>query len=270
MLILGAPTNLGNRPYEDSGEGRLTTLGPARLREHRLVERLRGKDLGDVTAAPYRDFVRPPGGIRNEDLVRDHVLRIASALELRRAFTLILGGDCSVLLGSLLGLDRSGEFGLVYADAHTDFGTEETSSTGGVAGMDLALATGRGRSELARLRGGGPLLRDENIVAFGIREGDFEGTGIRTVFDANEAVAKIADRPFFIHVDADVLDPGHLPFVDSPTPGGVSPGELVEFLRPLAHHPNARGMEVTIYDPRHDHDGRGAGLLVDLLVSVFD
>lgn len=143
MNVLTAPTSLGNRPYEDDGTARWTDRGPARLRDTGSVQRLRARDLGDVPAAPYRDFVRPPGGIRNEDLVQDHVRAIARALEPHDDFTLILGGDCSVLLGSLLGLSRDRDLALVYIDAHTDFHTVETTVTGAVAGMCLALATGR-------------------------------------------------------------------------------------------------------------------------------
>ena len=77
MNVLTAPTSLGNRPYESDGTARWTDRGPGRLRELGLVERLRARDLGDVAAAPYRDYIRPPGGIRNEDLVLAHIRAIA-------------------------------------------------------------------------------------------------------------------------------------------------------------------------------------------------
>jgi len=269
LNILTAPTSLGNRPYEDDGTARLTSLGPARLREHGVVARLHARDLGDVPASAYRDFVRPRGGIRNEDLVLDHVRRIAAELSRHDGFTLVLGGDCSVLLGSLHGLKRNGGLGLVFIDAHSDFATVETTESGGVAGMDLSLATGRGRSDLARLREDAPLVRDEHVVAVGVREGDFEGTAIRTATDAAEVLELLGDRDFFVHVDADVLDPQYLPFVDSPTPGGLDPAQLAELLRPLVRHPRAIGMELTIYDPRDDRDGRGAEMLVQLLERAF-
>lgn len=265
MQLLTAPTNLGNRPYEDDGTARWTHLGPARLREQNLLERLHAKDLGDVQAGAYRDFIRPHNGIRNEDLVLDHVKAIAKAIDGGRDFTLVIGGDCSVLLGSLLGLANGRDLGLVFLDGHTDFNTIETTITGAVAGMDLALATGRGTSELARLRGDRPLVRDEHVVAIGVRDGDFEGSNIRTADTANEALARLGDRDFFVHVDADVLDPKFMPFVDSPEPGGLDPDELVEILEPLVKNPRAVGMELTIYDPRRDHDGRGAALLADIL-----
>lgn len=269
MNLLTAPTSLGNRPYEDDGTARWTDRGPARLRDTRIVQRLHARDLGDVAAAPYRDFVRAPRTIRNEDLVLDHVRAIARTLEPVHGFTLILGGDCSVLLGSLLGLSRGRDLGLVFVDGHTDFNTLDTTVTGAVAGMDLALATGRGTTELARLRGSRPLVRDEDVVAVGIREGDFGDANIRTAGSASEVLEQLGEREFFVHVDADVLDPAFMPFVDSPEPGGLDPDALVTLLAPLVRHPRAVGMELTIYDPRRDQDGRGAALLAEILERVF-
>ena len=269
MNILGAPTNLGNRPYDNDGTARLTTEAPARLREAGIVARLGARDLGDVVAAPYRDFVRPRGSVRNEDLVLAHVRAVAAAIAPHDDFTLVLAGDCSVLPGCLLGLRRSREIGLVYIDAHDDFGTLQTSTTGSAAGMDLAFVTGHGSSEFARLGGESPLVRAENVVAIGVRDGDFAGTGIPVAQTADEAADHLGELPFFIHLDVDVLDPDVMPFVDSPEPGGMTAEELVRVLRPLVRHPRAIGMEMTIYDPRDDHDGRGAALLVDILNRSF-
>jgi arginase len=258
--ILTAPTSLGNRPYESDGTARWTSSGPARLRERGLIERLGAVDLGDVAAAPYRDYERVPGRIRNEDLVLDHVRRIATAVEAQSGFTLIVGGDCSVLLGSLAGLSRGRDPGLVYIDAHDDFNTIESTETGAVAGMVLALATGRG---------GERLVRDEHVVAVGIREGDFRGTGIRTGATVDEILSVVGERDFLIHLDVDALDPRHMPFVDSPVPGGLQPDELTSLLAALVRHPHAIGMEMTIYDPREDFSGAGAELLVTILENAF-
>jgi arginase len=257
LHLLTAPTSLGNRPYESDGTARHTDRGPAVLREHRVVERLGAHDLGDVAAAPYRDFVRPPGGVRNEDLVLDHVQRIADAIP-RDGFTLVLGGDCSTLLGCLRALRPAG---LVFVDGHTDFNTPATSETGGVAGMDLALVTGRGDSPLAER-----LVDDDRVMLVGVRDGE---APFRRTTSADEILAHLGDRGFFIHVDADALDPAYMPFVDSPEPGGLSPDDLIALLAPLVHHPRAVGLELTIYDPHDDHDGRGAELLVHILEQSF-
>ena len=269
MNILSAPTSLGNRPYERDGTARHTSEGPARLLQQDLVRRLRARDLGEVAAADYRDFTFRPGKIRNENLVLDHVKRIARALEPHDDFPIILGGDCSVLLGALLGLSRGRDLGLVYIDAHDDFNTEETTETGGVAGMCLAQATGRGTSELAHLRGERPLVRDEDVVAVAVREGNFHNTQIRQAGGADEIIEHFGEKEFFVHLDVDALDPSVMPFVDSPTPGGLRPDALRSLLAPLVRHPRAVGLEVTIYDPRDDRDGRGARLLADILEQAF-
>lgn len=268
MNILSAPTNLGNRPYEDDGRGRQTTEGPGRLRDEGIVRRLAARDLGDVPAPGYRDFVRTPGTIRNEDLVLRHVREIAAVLEVHDGFSLVLGGDCSVLLGSMLGLARNRDLGLVYLDGHDDFNTTENTVTGAVAGMCLAMATGRGETELARLRGSRPLVRDEHVVASGIRDGSFRGARIRTAKSADEILEHFGPREFFVHVDADVLDPKYMPFVDSPEPGGLSPEELTQLLVPLVADKRAVGMEITIYDPRNDHERRGAAMLAEIVVET--
>jgi arginase len=268
VTILGAPTELGLKPYDD-GTPRGTRDAPRCLRERGLGDRLRAQDAGDVSAPSYRDFVRPPGGVRNEDLVHDHVCALAGVLSSLSGFPLVLGGDCSILLGSLLGLRGDRELGLVYLDGHSDFNTPGTSETGGVAGMDLALATGHGDSILSSLGGGRPLVRAEHVVALGVREGDFGDSGIVRTDTAEDALLRLHGRDFFIHLDVDVLDPFWMPFVDEPAEQGLTPDELVSALARLAHHPRARGVEVTIYDPRQDPFGEGATLIVDILEKAL-
>ena len=134
--------------------------------------------------------------------------------------------------------------------------------------MDLALATGRGDSPLARLDPRGPLLRDEDIITVGVRD-EYRAGIVRSADSAAEIIEWLGDREFFIHIDADVLDPAVMPWVDSPEPGGLQPDELTAILSALLAKPGALGMELTIYDPRDDHDGRGAQLLTDILANAF-
>src|SRR4029453_19325477 len=99
---------------------------------------------------------------RNEHEVAAYSLalgeRVAAAAEHGR-FVLLLGGDCSIILGGLVGVRRvaGGAVGLAYVDAHADFATPEESRTGSVASMCLGMAVGRGNSPLARLAGRAPL-----------------------------------------------------------------------------------------------------------------
>jgi arginase len=295
VAIVGAASSIGIRPYDDGGMRRLD-LAPRVLREQDLVRRLAAVDCGDVIPPPYRDFVRRERRPRNEDDVAaySHSLadRIAAA-SAGDAFVLLLGGDCSIVLGSLLGVRQSGSAhpGLVYVDAHADFATPEESQTGSAASMCLALAVGRGDTPLARLGGAEPLARAADVVVIGRRDDaepfygqealkalpllDLSHPVVRERGPAETARAAIerVTRPgtdgFWIHVDADVLDPSVMPAVDSPESGGLGLDELIEVLAPLARHPRALGLELTIYDPTLDPDRSSAARLATLLERVL-
>jgi arginase len=293
ITLLGAPSNLGLKPYAD-GRPRSVDQAPRVLRELGLVEALGARDLGDLPVPAYADFERPPGGTRNESAIAGFSRGLADAVAAAvgdGAFLLVLGGDCSILLGTLLGLRGRGPCGLAFVDGHCDFALPSISETGGAAGMDLALAVGRG-GPLARLGGAAPLVREEHAVTLARKdEADepFYGPdSIRhsAVLDipweavrrqGGGAAAALAlerlTRPelhgFWIHLDVDVLDPEVMPAVDSPEPGGPGLDELADLLAPLVRHPQALGLEVTIYDPEQDPDRIYGGRLVRLLERLL-
>jgi len=174
IAIVGAPTSIGIRTY-DSGEPRHLDRAPGVLRALGLVQRLGASDLGDVIPPAYRDYVRPAGRARNEAEVGEYCRSLGERVEEAThggRFAVVLGGDCSIVLGSLLGARKSaqGSVGLVYVDAHADFGTPEESHTGSVASMCLALAVGRGETPLARLTGDAPLVHGKDVVLIGRRD----------------------------------------------------------------------------------------------------
>ena len=276
--LLGAPSNLGLKPYDD-GRPRSVSQAPLVYRELGLVERLGARDLGDVPVPPYTDFERPPGGTRHESAISVFSHSLAAAFQ--DDFLLVLGGDCSILLGSLLGLRKRGRIGLAFVDGHCDFALPSISYTGGAAGMDLALAVGRGGA-LSRLAET-PLLREEDAAVIARKDQadepyygpdsltrsailDLPGEEVEA---ALERIARPELDGFWIHLDVDVLDPGLMPAVDSPEPGGLSFEELAGVLVPLVRHPKAMGMEVTIYDPELDPDRVAGSRLVDLLEQVL-
>ena len=113
-------------------------------------------------------LVRPAGcGTKPKSLPNCRTLseRVAAATSDGR-FAVVLGGDCSIVLGCLLGARQSarGSVGLAYFDAHADFGTPEESRTGSAASMCLAFAVGRGETPLARLAGNEPLVHGNDVV----------------------------------------------------------------------------------------------------------
>jgi arginase len=299
IAIVGAPTSIGIRTY-DNGEPRQLDRAPEVLRQLGLVQRLGATDFGDVIPLPYRDYVRPEGRARNESEVIVYCRKLGERLEEAMSdghFAVVLGGDCSIVLGSLLGVRKSarGPVGLVYIDAHADFGTPEESRTGSVASMCLALAVGRGETPLARLAGDAPLVDGNNVVLIGRRDAaepwyghaglaaspilDIPGAALRDRGAADVAAAALqrliapgsGDEPrgFWIHLDADVINPAVMAAVDSPEPGGPTIKELVDLLTPLVCHPRALGLELTIYDPGLDPDQSCATRLVSLLENIL-
>src|SRR5262245_45798078 len=122
VTVIGAPCHLGIKPYDD-GSARGVNRAPAALRSAGIVEALGARDAGDVEAEPYRDFIRVPGRPRNEREMARYIRaladRVARVLQ-RGEWPVVLGGDCSVVLGALLALRVSDlrRPGLVYIDAH--------------------------------------------------------------------------------------------------------------------------------------------------------
>ena len=291
IAVLGAPSSIGIRPYDD-GEMRQLNQAPGVLRDRGLIKRLHAIDLGDVVPPPYHDYVRPPNRPRNEEEMisysRELSERVVSATSQGR-FGLVLGGDCSIVLGCLLGAKRTvgGPVGLAYVDGHADFATPLESRTGSVASMCLGLATGRGETPLARLGGKAPLADPRHVALIGRRDqaqpwyghtalassavldipsAELGARGLSEVAAATLGqVASNGIRGFWIQVDADVLNPSVMPAVDSPEPGGPMPEELVKLLTPLVQHPKALGLSLTIYDPALDPDRACARQLVGLL-----
>jgi arginase len=292
IVVIGAPSSIGIRPYADRIPRRLD-LTPGVLRKNDLRSRLKARDAGDVLPPPrYQDLERPQGRPRNEEDILVYSRAIAdriAALLSNDEFVLLLGGDCSILLGALLGFRNSlgAGVGLVYVDAHADFATLESSPSGSAASMCLALATGRNDTRLAHLTGNGPLVNTQDVALLGRKDdaepwyghADLTSSPALNIpcaaiqdkgasYAAQAALERVAQNKssrYWIHVDVDVLDPKEMPAVDSPLPGGLGFSELQELTTSLANNPRALGLQLTIYDPTLDPDGSCASRLVTLL-----
>jgi arginase len=273
VTVLDAPSNLGLRPGPGGRISEVDRLA-ATVRAAGLLDRLRDAVAGTVTdagvvEAPAYDLTDwRVGEPFNARRIHDFTIALADRLEPLLSVgstSLVLGGDCSILLGPLLALTRTGTPGLVFIDAHSDFRHVDVDAA---AGEELAIATGRGGHFLTDLEGRGPLLRDENVVMIGLREP--ADVPFRQVTSAAEALTHLTTDDLWVHVDADILDPSHLPAVDSPEPGGLTPDQLVDLLRELLADRRVRGLDLCIYDPGLDSpELPGAALLADILGRAF-
>ncbi|MFR9779223.1 arginase family protein [Micromonospora sp. MS34] len=293
IAVLDAPTNLGLRPPTSTSVPGCAKA-PGALRDHGLLARLRARDAGCLTPPRYDpgDW-RPGDGVCHAREISAYSVALADrigAIIDRGEFPLVLGGDCSVLLGSALAMHRLGEavggrIGLVFVDGHSDFRHPGNASyVGAAAGEDLALVTGRGQADLAAIEGRRPYFRDIDVVVLGIRAQDeyrldLQAAGIttrpvpalraegaaRTAQWAHEQLADCAG--YWVHIDVDVLDPAVMPAVDAPDPGGIAFAELEILLAGLVDTPHCLGVELTVFDPDYDPDGSYAAEIVNTVVA---
>lgn len=294
LALIEAPSNLGLAPPEAGREPGVRHMARV-LRELGLHERLGAVDGGVVVAPPYRMERDSATGVRNVRAIADYSVTLARAVGVQLdggRFPVVIGGDCSILLGNLLALQRRGRHGLVFLDGHHDLQTPAVSRTGGAAGMDLALAVGIGPAILATLGGSLPLADPEDVALLGVRDDPAWYTGddverarramrvmmlddLRQVGmpEAARLVVEQMSRPdldgAWLHVDVDVLDDAIMPAVDSRQPGGLSYAELAALVRPMIGSGRIVGMHFTIYDPDRDPALDSGRRLIDGIVSLF-
>jgi arginase len=276
--VIDAPSDLGLRHTGVDGL-------PHALRAAGLLEGLPNpRYAGTVPAPAYSPLRDESTGVVNLDGIADFsrrlAQRVAFTLDLG-LFPLVLGGDCSILVGTALALRRRGRFGLFFFDGHADFYSPEAEVNGEVASMDLALVTGQESAPLADLDQLRPLVREEDVVVLGIRDAELEvADGAPDVRRTAMHVLDLAEvrrrgavgaaqlglatlqakgiEGFWLHLDADVLNDDVMPAVDYRMPDGLWPEELTDSLAVVLASPLAVGMDVTIYNPEFDNAERSA------------
>lgn len=287
-MIVEAPSHLG------LGANGVEAL-PEALLAAGLAERI-DAERGERVAAPASEpGIDPETGVLNPRGLHDyaHLLADAVGRVLESGGTpVVLGGDCSILLGTMLALRRRGRYGLLFLDGHADFYQPSAEPTGEAASMDLALVTGRGPEIISNLEGRRPLVLDEDTVVFGVRDAESAAADgsqplaptlyaldLPTVRDrgieraTRDALARLeregGPAGFWVHLDVDVLDDAIMPAVDYRLPNGLSWDELTVVLRAAVTSDRFAGLQVTIFNPTLDPDGRIANTLVDTLVEAI-
>ena len=291
--IVDAPSILGLRP---TGVQHL----PEALKAAGLMKKLKAEYAGMVLSLPYNPQRDKSTLLLNPDTIRAFSLQLAekviSVLH-KKQFPIVLGGDCSILIGNILALKQMGSssgsnrYGLFFIDGHADFYQAEASLTGEVADMDLAIVSGRGPDILTDIEGLKPLVLDQDVVVFGYRDGDQAASyGSQDVCETNMhvfdlekvhtlgithaaslAIEKMMNNKlagFWIHLDVDVLDNAIMPAVDySLDGGGLSFSDLSELLKIILGSGCAVGMDITIFNPLLDVDGSIARRFVSSIVA---
>ncbi|HZW84397.1 MAG TPA: arginase family protein [Nitrososphaerales archaeon] len=260
--------------------------GPRALREFGILAAVGSPfDAGDAPVSELKaDSEGLPKNLQHFIHSTESIRRKVAGVESDSYY--ILGGECSVAVGALAGvLPRfQGKPSVLWMDAHGDFNTPETSPSGYVGGMCLAMACGRGPKlspEVDALR---PLVPEEGVVHVGSRDLDrpeaeafaasparlFTAQQVKTVGateSAEEVSRHLSDRGdwVFCHIDVDVVDPGEIPAVNYPTPGGLTAEEAALLIRAARMTGKLRVLEVTSYNAMKDLGGESGRKVVELV-----
>jgi arginase len=263
-----------------------------------LASRLNAEVAVGPGPADWPQIADPETGVPSPKEAGAWLVKLAGSVEReigRGRFPVVLGGDCTVLLGGMLGAKRCGAAGLLFIDGHTDYtvpGVRQGAWDAETASMDLALVTGAGKPEnLAHLDPAGPLVSTRYTSVFGFRDddqvakhggGDPRAAGIHCqslqdirIAGFGTSSANALDRvlssgkPFWIHLDLDVLDDAAMPANDHRLADGLSIGEVVAMVRRAIATGKAAGINVTIFNPDLDWDGSVARRIVNMLTAAL-
>ena len=289
ISIIGAPMDLGqNRRGVD--------MGPSAIRYAGVVERLQNlghsvDDLGDIAIG--RREISQNTKLRNlEEVVAANTILANRVHDIigEGNFPIVLGGDHSIAIGTLAGLAaRYDNLGVIWYDAHADLNTAETSPSGNIHGMPLAVSIGLGHEELLNIRDFAPKIKPENVVIIGARSVDpgerelIKEKGIK-VFSMHEidklgmsevmgqTIRYFQDRKVdgvHLSLDLDGLDPLYTPGVGTPVAGGITYRESHLAMEMLYASNMITSAEFVEVNPILDEKNKTADVAVGLMGSLL-
>lgn len=283
----------------DLGQNRRgVDMGPSAIRYAGVVERLEEightvTDEGNIQIAAAEKTASPDTNLKNLKEVTEASTALANKIHdvmENGQFPLILGGDHSIAIGTLAGLgDRYDNLGVIWYDAHADLNTGETSPSGNIHGMPLAVSIGLGHEKLVNIRGFAPKIKPENVVIIGARSIDpgerelikEKGIKVFTMHDIdklgmtevmNNAMSYLKDRNvdgLHLSLDLDGIDPIYTPGVGTPVPGGISYRESHLAMEMLFTSDMVTSTEFVEVNPILDEKNKTADVAVALIGSLF-
>jgi len=287
IQIIGVPIDLGQNK-------RGVDMGPAAVRYAGLTAHLAAlgynvHDSGNI-AVPIRETVA-------DEMQQHYLPSICSTCRAvyqtgrlareREEIPLFIGGDHTLAIGSIGGVTHAEPAGLIWIDAHADFNTPQTTISGNIHGMTLAVLLGDGYPELVDNGRPGPKLLPKDVVMIGIRELDPEertrlrrsGITVYTMRDIDErgigsitreALERLEKRKrLHVSLDMDCLDPLAGPGVGTTSPGGLSCREAQLLMEIIADSQRCSSLDIVEINPILDHQNQTASLAVELAASLF-
>jgi arginase len=290
LSIIGMPMDLGQMR-------RGVDMGPSAIRYAGINERLKPlfddiHDMGDIPIGRPEVVIDKESNLRNLDLVAEKSTKLAVKVDeiiQSGSFPLVLGGDHSIAIGTLAGVSQHYKsLGVIWYDAHGDLNTAETSPSGNIHGMPLAVSIGLGHRSLTEIAGYSPKVKPENVVIIGARSLDagekklIKETGIKvyTMHEIDrlgmtkvmeETIDYLKDKTDGVHLslDLDGLDPMDAPGVGTPVNGGISYRESNLAMEMLAEAQLITSAEFVEVNPILDEKNKTARVAVELMGSLF-
>jgi arginase len=288
--IIGVPIDLG-------ADRRGVDMGPSAIRYSHLQKKLEelGYDVHDEgnVEVPIAEMCKiTNSNLKYIDCIIPVSRRISGAVSTSvqaKHFPLVLGGDHSLSIGSVRGAARHKKIGVIWIDAHADFNTAETTPSGNIHGMSLAILAGLGDKSLAQLWDETtPVIDPSKIAIIGARDLDsgekanLSNAGamvmgmeqidrygmVSAVERAIERVSRDVDG-IYLSLDLDALDPEHAPGVGTPVPAGLSQRETHLACELIAETGKLIGMDLVEVNPILDGQNRTAILAVEFALSAL-
>ena len=287
VRIIGVPMDLGQ-------QRRGVDMGPSALRYAGLqaaIRRLGHKviDQGNLPVPVAEEMKLDPDVnlIQAVAGVCQAIFDAGRRCVAQEEFPLFLGGDHSISIGTVSAVSATEPVGLIWIDAHSDFNTPETSPSGNIHGMPVAVLTGDGPPELVNIGVPGAAISANRIVQIGIRDVDPEertrlrqsGMHIFTMRDVDEhgmasvarlALERLGDLPrIHVSLDMDALDPDIAPGVGTPVAGGLTYREAHLLMEILGESGRVGSMDIVEINTILDDRNRTAELAVGLAASLM-
>lgn len=290
LSIIGMPMDLGQMR-------RGVDMGPSAIRYAGINERLKPlfdeiHDMGDIPIGRPEVVVDQESNLRNLDLIAEKNTLLADKVDeaiQSGYFPLILGGDHSIAIGTLAGVAKHYKnLGVIWYDAHGDLNTAETSPSGNIHGMPLAVSIGLGHPLLTEIGGYSPKIKPENVVIIGARSLDAgekmlikeKGIKVYTMHEIDrmgmakvmeETIAYLQEKTDGVHLslDLDGLDPSECPGVGTPVMGGISYRESHLAMEMLEEAKLITSAEFVEVNPILDEKNKTASIAVGLMGSLF-
>ncbi|MEO4055077.1 arginase [Solibacillus sp. CAU 1738] len=290
IALIGVPSDYGQRR-------RGVDMGPSAIRYAGVVERLQAlgytvQDEGDIWVEKSQVEHTQDEKLLNLEEVVELSTKLAHKVECAvndKHIPLVLGGDHSIAIGTLAGLSKYENLGVIWFDAHADINTPDTTPSGNIHGMPLAVSLGLGHERLTSINHNHPKIKKENIIIIGARsidEGERElikeqNIKVYTMHEIDRlGMANVVEDAIrylniravdgvHLSLDLDAIDPLYTPGVGTPVAGGITYRESHLAMEMLQEAKLITSVEFVEVNPILDEKNKTADVAVALIGSLF-